>query len=243
MKKAQIPLLILTVVFELAVAGSAAAQAPPLQRLFFGANMGIQPSARTFEVKANPIVYGEVAPVTSVEGVDGTAMVDLQGGYRIRPNLSIALGVTTTMSTNSEARVVALIPDPLLYDRHITRESGVTGLKHTERSAHLSVMWTTPVAGKLDATVLGGPSYIKVFQDLVQNVDVPVGTQNSVPLPEQATATKLGFHVGGDLIYGLTPAVGLGVMARFVGATADLPSVPDVKVGGIQYGAGIRLRF
>ena len=221
----------------------AAAQAPREQNVFIRANMGVQPSARTFQLAATPVVYGENAILNSLEGVDGSAMLDLQGGYRVHQRFWIALGLTTTMSTKSEARVVEQIPDPLLYDRLAGGQDDLTDLTHKERSAHLSMIWEMPVSARLDASVLGGPSYIKVFQDFIQNVEVTPGTQNATPVPNQATATTMGFHVGGDMTYALSPMFGLGGMARYVFATAELPSAVDLKVGGFQYGGTLRVRF
>jgi hypothetical protein len=50
-------------------------------------------------------------------------MVDLQGGYRVGERVWVVLGLTSTVAAQSEARVIAQVPDPLLYDRPILRES------------------------------------------------------------------------------------------------------------------------
>lgn len=224
-------------------AGAAAAQGPAPYDFFISANMALQPSARTFNVSARPEIYGESALINSLAGVDGSGMVDLQGGYRVVERLWAVVGLTSTVAGRSEARVVAQVPDPLLYDRAITRESSLRDLKHTERFAHLSLMWTHPLTRRIDGSALVGPSYGKVFQQVVRNIAVPTGTQNATPIPEEETATRLGFHLGGDLTYRLTPSVGVGVMARFVRATATLPSGAVLKIGGLQYGAGVRFGF
>ena len=224
--------------------GSAAAQVPRVQSdILFGVNVGLQPSARTFELNATPLVFGEDATFHALEGVDGSAMLDLLGGYRLTRNYWVVLGLTTTMFTKSEAFVTAQIPDPLFYDRRTSAVASLRDLKHVERSAHLSVMWVTPINRKIDLAILGGPSYLKVFQDLAQTVNVTSGTRDASPAGEQATATKLGFHIGGDATYLLTPGIGVGLMVRFVGASAELASVPSLKLGGLQYGGGLRLRF
>jgi hypothetical protein len=233
----------LAAVLTVCVAGMASAQPPMPHDMFVSANMAVQPSAQTFTVSARPEIYGESALVNSLAGVDGAGMVDLQGGYRVAERMWVVLGLTSTVAGRSEARVVSQIPDPLLYDRAISRESSLQDLKHTERFAHLSLMFTRPLTRRIDGSALAGPSYGKVFQQLVRNLDVPLGTQNATPIPEEETATKLGFHVGGDLTYRLTPSVGVGVMARFVRAPATLPSGASLKLGGLQYGAGVRFGF
>jgi len=39
------------------------------------------------------------------------------------------------------------------------------------------------------------------------------------------------------------PNYGAGVFLRYAGATIELPSAGNVKVGGLQLGIGARLRF
>jgi hypothetical protein len=82
-----------------------------------------------------------------------------------------------------------------------------------------------------------------VTQGLVTNVTVPANTQTANPSPEIQTATKVGFSFGGDVTYLVRPRVGIGGMARYVAAHADLPSAPNLKIGGFQFGGGLRLRF
>jgi hypothetical protein len=41
----------------------------------------------------------------------------------------------------------------------------------------------------------------------------------------------------------LTRRYGVGAFIRYAGATVDLPSVSDLKVGGFQIGGGLRVRF
>ena len=52
-----------------------------------------------------------------------------------------------------------------------------------------------------------------------------------------------GFNVGASINYMVTPRYGVGVFARYAGATASLPTAGDLDVGGFQFGAGLHLRF
>ena len=52
-----------------------------------------------------------------------------------------------------------------------------------------------------------------------------------------------GGNVGADLSTFFSERYGLGVFVRYAAATVDLPSASGVSVGGIQAGAGPRLRF
>ena len=57
------------------------------------------------------------------------------------------------------------------------------------------------------------------------------------------TGTAKGVHVGGDLARAFSDRFGVGVFVRYVAASVDLPSAAGVKVGGVQAGGGLRIRF
>jgi hypothetical protein len=41
----------------------------------------------------------------------------------------------------------------------------------------------------------------------------------------------------------VTPRYGVGVFVRYAGGSVDADAVPDMKVGGFQFGAGIRVTY
>jgi hypothetical protein len=217
--------------------------APINKNAFVDVNFGFQPSSRSLSIEANPIVYEEAAIIRSSEDIKSTALIDVMGGYRVWRDLSVVLGLTTTFSTSGDATVVGAIPHPAVFDRRVESTKTVSDLKHSERSVHISAMWTTPISDKMDGSIFAGPTYVKVKQELVTSVDVPVNTQTFTPSASEETASVWGFHFGGDVTYLVTPMVGVGGMVRFVRAKADLPSVADVTVAGFQVGGGLRLRF
>jgi len=63
----------------------------------------------------------------------------------------------------------------------------------------------------------------------------------------RVTKSAPGFNGGVEVIYHLTPIVGVGGMFRYSNASVDLPdtagTMVNVTVGGAQFGGGIRLRF
>ena len=224
-------------------AAPAGAQPAPTKNIFIDANFGTQPTSGTFTISAAPIVYGETAPITSTQPFSGAPFLDVSGGYRVWRDLSVGLALTTTFSSTSSATVIAGIPSPIFFDRRVSTTIVLTDLERKERTAHLVVQWTTPVSDKVDASIMAGPSYVKVFQDLVQGVTVAAGTQTPTATADTQTATAIGFHFGGDLTFLLRPKIGVGGMFRYVKATVDLPASPDMKAGGIQLGGGLRIRF
>ena len=67
----------------------------------------------------------------------------------------------------------------------------------------------------------------------------------SQPRPQ---AAEIGFNVGADMTYRFANNFGIGAIVRYAAATVSLepegggdPS--DVKVGGFQFGGGLRIRF
>lgn len=217
--------------------------APPSKNIFLDVNFGAQPSSGTFTTSAAPIVYGETAPMTSIQTYSGATLLDISGGYRVWHSLSIGLAFTTTFPSKGDAAVTVGVPSPVFFDRRVTVNQAVADLERKEQAVHLMFMWTSPVSDKVDASIFGGPSYFKLYQDLVQGFNVVQGTQTGTATTEQQTATSLGFNVGGDMTYLINPKLGVGGLVRYVKGTMDLPAVLDVKVGGIQIGGGLRVRF
>jgi hypothetical protein len=236
-------LLIVGAVLLGAAPASWAQTPPPSKNIFVDVNYGLQPSTREFSTAARPVVYGEVAFIDANQGINGSGLLDVTGGYRVWGDLSVAIGLTTTIGGESLAEVTGGIPHPLFYDRRVQTDESLTDLTHKEQAAHVSIMWTSPVTDKMDASVFAGPSYIKVYQDVVTNATIRPGTQEYTPVTEEQTGTVMGVHFGADFTYLLVPKVGIGGMARFVKASVDLPSVPDLSVAGFQFGLGLRVRF
>lgn len=242
----------------LAVAGVMAAvssearaqtQPPPANLGFVNVNFGTQPSGRSIGRSDSFPVYGETATLTTAQENSGGALFDITGGYRfqptiagIRPNLAAAIGFSN-FSDTSASEVVATVPNPLFFDLPRTVNTSVTGLHHSERGVHLQAVWFYPVTNQIDVSVSLGPSFIRVSQDLVSTVTIPAGTQNATPVVVTEKKTGVGVNIGLDGSYLFTRNLGAGVFIRYAGAKVDLPSAPDLRVGGFQAGVGARLRF
>lgn len=225
----------------------AAQTPPPSKRIFVDVNFGVQPAAQTFSIttpEPPQLVYNEAVIMSGTQGINGSTLLDISGGYRVWKNVSVALGLSTTIGGKGDASVTAGIPHPIFYDTRKESTVALTDLAHTERSVHLMFMWTSPITDKMDASVYAGPSFIKVTQDVVTGVNVPPGTQSFTPVTEtQSEGAKPGFHVGGDVTYLFVKNVGIGGFLRFVNASVDLPSAKGLDAGGFQYGGGVRVRF
>ena len=232
-----------------AIASEARAQTqpPPATLGFVNVNFGTQPSSRTIGRSNSFPVYGETATLTTTQENGDGGIFDITAGYRFGPdlygpNLGVAVGFSN-FSNLSDSGVVVTVPDPLIFDRPRTVNTSVADLQHNERGIHLSAVWFMPITNQFDVAFSAGPSFIRVSQDLVSSVTIPPGTQNASPVVATEKKTGVGVNIGVDGSYLFTRNFGAGVFLRYAGAKVDLPSAPDLKVGGFQIGIGARIRF
>lgn len=227
-----------------AVASEAQAQTKPAPASLGFVNItgGAQPQRRDLGKTDTFTLYDEKATLTSSQPIANGAFFDVSGGYRVWHNLAIGAGYSS-FSTTGSASVVAVIPNPLFFDRPKTVNSSADGLEHTERGIHLQAVWFVPVTEKIDVALSAGPSFIQVNQHLVSSVTVPTGTQNVNVVIGSEEGTAKGVNVGFDGTYLFTRNIGFGLMIRYAGGSVDLPSAPGLSVGGFQAGAGFRFRF
>jgi hypothetical protein len=165
-----------------AVGSEARAQTQPAPASlgFVNVNFGTQPSSHDVGRSENFSVYGETATLTTTQENGNGAIFDITAGYRFRPRLAGAIGFSN-FSNTSDSGVVVTVPHPLIFDRPQTVTTSVGDLQHSERGIHLQAVWFVPVTNEIDVSLSAGPSFIRVSQDIVASVNIPVGTQNATP--------------------------------------------------------------
>jgi hypothetical protein len=221
----------------------AAAQGPsPSAVAFLNVNVGAQPQQRDITTSGTFIVYDEIATVTSTQPVSNGPMFDVTGGYRVRERLAVAAGVSY-FSTKGDSALVASIPDPIFTDRSRTVGATTPDLAHSEIGIHLQAVWLLPVTDRIDVALSAGPSVFRLSQELTPVVTVPARTQNINVAPENQDGMAVGFNAGFDGNFMFTPGIGVGLFARYAGASVDLHAVENLDVGGFQTGLGLRLKF
>jgi hypothetical protein len=232
-----------------AVALPARAQAPEPHKFFVGVNAGAQVHSHTLSTSDSFTVYDETATVTSSANIKGGFLFDVSGGYRIIPRFprfGVSVGLSRTSSTG-DGSVVATIPNPILFDSSRAVNIALDSLDHSEVAVNISAVLFMPVPDFLPDNALitfsVGPSIFTLKQELVTTVAIPAGTQDAVPQVGSESKTAVGFHAGFDCTFPVTQMAGIGGFVRYSGGTVDLPSASDVKVGGFQAGAGLRLGF
>ena len=118
-----------------------------------------------------------------------------------------------------------------------------TGLGQTDVAVNLQAVWLQPITDKIDAAIFLGPSLIHVKQEVASASVVP-GTQDllTTTASESKTTGRAGT-AGVDVSYKITSRYGAGAFLRYLGGEVNLPSAPKLKVGGLQVGVGLRVRF
>ncbi len=228
----------------LAGAGSAQAQEAVVKTGFVAVNFGAQSTQHQLVTSQTTTIYDEAATITSSQPIHNGPILEIGGGYRVWPNVTIGARFSTFgFGRTSESIVIAQIPDPVAYNRPRTATQTTPDLTHSEQGIHVQATWFKAVTPRIDVSVSGGPSFIRVSQQMTASVTVPVGTQTITVTKETQTGTALGFNAGLDGAFMFNRQYGIGLFVRYAQGTVDLPAVAGLKVGGLQSGLGLHVRF
>lgn len=240
-----LPVLLLFT-FIPAAASPAAAQDDPWGGIRVGVSAGVLPEGSTFTQESDLVQYVEPAPVRAatdkkaVPFVDAGIVVPVHGLLGVHASFS-------ALKTSGAASVEAGIPHPFFFDA-LRPVSGQVDMERLEMALHggLSVL---VFSGPVDIVLSGGPSWFRLRQDLVTEVEF----DEAYPYDEasfrsarvaEANRSALGFHAGADVTWLLSRAVGIGALVRYSRAEVDLEAsrveVSGVRVGGLHVGAGVR---
>lgn len=227
------------------------------ERLQIHVNGAYQQSSRQFQTETTFRTYGEPARLLTREEFRGGGHIDAGGSLRIWRGVVLGASFTQVADSGS-AEVTGTIPHPLDVERDRTPPPQTPALSRRERGTHAYLAWRIPLRYSLEVELSAGPSYFSLRQGVVANatpVEVvgppfaEVGLQ--VDLGEH-TRNGVGYNAGIDVTYMLTPTtripqVGIGYFVRVTRGSVSLPVAADtrrrVSVGGVQTGAGLRLRF
>lgn len=234
-------------------ATSAAAQEP---RIFVNVNAGTQSQTQDFRQSAEFNLYDETGTWDAEHQIKSGNFFDIGGGFRLMRQFSVGLAYSAQTKQTREVTVNASVPSPLFFDTFRAASAVVPGLEHSEKALHLQALWHVPVTVEFDVTLFGGPTFFTVEDALVESIAVSEigGDFSSVNLSAIGTSTQrnttTGFNVGLDTRYMFLRNIGVGAMLRYSRGSIDLtlPSATatdDVKIntGGLEIGAGLRVRF
>ena len=227
------------------------------ERLLIHVNGAYQDSARQSEMEIVLRTYGEQSRLLTREDFRGGGHIDVGGSLRMWRGLAIGASFTQVRNSGS-AVVTGTVPHPIEVGRDRTVPMRTVSLPHRQRAAHGYVAWRMPLGDAWQLALSAGPTYFSLRQGVVVNltpmeVSGPPFAEIGLELDAgEHTRNGVGFNAGIDLTYMFTPAtripqVGIGYFARFTDGSVSLPVSADtwrtVSVGGVQTGAGLRLRF
>jgi hypothetical protein len=214
-------------------------QTPPS---FLNISAGGQVTKTHFTNSSTFTDFGETGTVDSNQNVGQGFVFDVRGGRLMWGKFGIGAGLWVSRQNGASAST-ASIPDPLIVGQFTTVSSTATDLKQTAVGVDVQLVWMTMFNDRFGMAFAVGPSIIHVSQD-IGSISVAPNTQNVTPTStkESGTSGKAG-NVGLDFSYLVTSNYGAGVFIRYAGGKVGLPTAPSLKVGGLQLGGGLRVRF
>ncbi len=225
-------------------------------RLRAHVNGAYQASVRQSEIEFGFRAYGEQARFLARERFQGGPHIDVGGSLRVWRKLVFGASYTQVSGSGS-AMVTGTVPHPLDVGRDRTTTQTVA-LSYRERATAVYLGWRLPLRPALEMELSGGPSYLSLTRGVPANLIAR--ETGGPPFAEVAlqvetgehTRNGVGFHAGIDITYLLIsaasmPQLGIGFFARVTSGSVRMPLDADRSqnqvVGGIQTGAGLRLRF
>ena len=154
-------------------------------------------------------------------------------------------------NAKSNASITAVVPHPINFNAPRTVQGSINAVSHDEQNVHVDLMYALPVHA-VDVKVMAGPTFVSLKQTFVSGVAVNETYPFDTATFASATTTKVsksavGFNAGADISRPLSSRVGVGAIVRYSRADVkfdgDAIGHQTVKAGGVEVGAGIRVRF
>lgn len=212
-------------------------------RGFLNVSGGVKTGAKDVKTTLAYPLYDENATIETSRTVGDGFLWDVTGGIRVWKNLAIGASVAGR-SANGDGTTTASIPHPIFYDQPRTVSGTVTGMKHSELWGSLLAVWVFPVTSQLEIMAMAGPTVVQVKHELPGAVTVTEASTPGVSVSLSTVSKSVwGATAGLEGRYMFTSRFGLGAFARYSGAKVNLTSTTKLDVGGLQMGAGLRVRF
>ena len=252
MNKSVVTLLIVCGVFVSTARQASAQGATWADRGYINVGWGVESGSSAMSDSRTGLIYDETATVTSSSTFSSGSLFDVGVGIRVFRNLTV--GVSYHQEQNdTEGRLSGSIPSPVVFNRPRSLDQPVPGLERKEKAVHLQFGWVVPINEKFDVLVYGGPSFFRMEQDVVSDLTIGEGNNNTVVAQPQITTRKKsenGYNIGADATYIVwqndSVRLGAGGFVRFTQASTevDMLTTPQpTDIGGMQFGFGARLRF
>lgn len=223
-------------------------------RFMLSLNGAFEPGDEEFTDDGPFTLYEEAGRIT-VSGRSSTGAI-LDAGVAARIVGRFTLGVSGHRGASAdEATVTGQAPHPIFFNRPRSFSVTVPETKRIEQALHFSAGVLVPLGEKLDVHIYGGPSQFRFSQQVVGDVVISEASSafTSVNVTPTIVARKKnvwGGHIAADFSYPLfqigNGSFRLGAFVRYAQASSEFQVVSNAvstKVGAIQYGGGVRVRF
>jgi hypothetical protein len=219
----------------------ARAQAAPDVRAFFDIDGGVQVLSPTLDAGSSFLQFGETGTVRTIQTGGVGLVVDARVGHRIGRRLAFAVAVSGLRKESAGQGQVSL-PSPIVVASPTVVTIDVPGLTRREIGYHPQIVWFVPwTKSRFAVSVFAGPSFVRLQQNVI--AATLSGPQTVTTSTVNESGMAFGGNAGADATRLLSNRWGVGLLARYVLATVDLPSASGVKVGGLQIEAGLRFKF
>jgi hypothetical protein len=240
---------ITTVALMLASSAAAFGQtASPEPRVGVTVTAGYQVSSPSFSQSITFEQFSEDGSLTTDYKTGVSPVVDWGVAVRIWKGLGVGVAGSYLRHT-SPAQIHALIPHPFVFNQPRAVDGEVDAF-HREMAVHIQALYWIQASDRLDLVLSGGPSVIQTDQEFVSDVTYTQSPPYDVATfsgasTNKARETAVGGNVGVEAGWRLTRHLRASALARYSHAKADFTAVgaPEIVVGGLHVGGGVRVVF
>jgi hypothetical protein len=221
-------------------------------RLVVSLNGAVQPGDQNVSSSRSFERYEETATVLTEQPIrSGSGLLDFGAAVRLSDAFGVGMSFTS-FNTRRGATVTGSLPHPVFFSASRPFSMTIDGLEHRQRAVHLQAVMFVPFIENVDFMVSAGPTFFTVTQafarfDNFTEVGEPYTDVNVIHTIARPKETTVGFNVGADATYYVTPMIGVGGMLRYTRGSVDFDLGDgqsfSLNVGNVQVGAGLRLRF
>lgn len=240
----------------LLTAATTPAVAQTFEKGWVDVNFGVATAAEDSYTSTRVLtISGEAGGASVAYSLPRGASFDVGGGYMFSPRIGIGVSLAGT-AHQDHAGLAISVPHPLYFNASAMDADVTDGtLTRAEGAWHIHGMIVAAQTPRVRVRVFGGPSYFLAKQDTVTTIRYDqrfglLNTGNIVDITtyntEENEATGWGFHAGGDVSVFFNRVFGVGALVRVSRGSVDLPDYGGAesrKVGGVQFGGGLRLKF